>query len=1055
MSEPSPKKGRVGRWLDDRKKQKLQQKEQQIGELAHKPEPEDQTRGVSPQRKKEKACQRKSAAKMDMLTRLKSAVSHVIPGNPLSRDFDIYNQVASTGPALMWKVFSAVKKSTKEEASVFLFEKKQIEKHHKRDREAIVETLRRGVQQLTKLRHPRILSVIQPLEETREALAFATEPVFSSLANVLGKRENVPGTATKFLDNFTLFEVEIKHGLLQILEGLGFLHTDAKMIHRNICPSSIVLAKNGTWKLAGCEFVQQAVNASDQMPTYSCEEWHPDVPPEAQPSLDYMAPEYELTHMCSPASDMFSFGVLMFSLYHEGKPLYECNGDIKAFRNHSEELSSVRGSLLASIPSELTDHVKLLLNTEPTIRPDAAQMAKIPFFEDMACIALQYIDTLYQRENIEKSNFFKGLPKVIEHLPKRVSQQRILPALFKEGHNANMVPFVLPSIFTISEQSTKEEYCALVLPDLIPFFKLREPIQVTLMFLQNMNLLLSKTPTQQIQTYVFPLIFAALEADNSQIQELCLSIIPTFADLIEYSTLKKSLVPRIKKLCLSTSVLKVRVNCLLCLGKLMNQMDKWFVLDEILPFLREIPSREPAVLMSILGIHKVALSEAKLGITKDVMASKVLPFLIPLSIDNNLNLHQFNAYTSVIREMLTKVETEHRTKLEQLDQIQQEHKTLEISKITGENGVDEEKQHSFMDKFLSGVGLGGFTQNSAKMTKQNSAAPSVSSSPASVSTPEAKDFTPASKTLSLEEKQRLAKQQDQERILRSQKALVPRPLSSHSTSSPSAPATPLGGGGIIGGGGGGPRDLTSTLMESNMQSLTMAPKASSVNNIPGRAYNGQSGLANVGSNNMGFSSGVNWGSASSSTSLRYDTAQSSLNSSSSSIGSGGHGPLDTSSFDSLFGSSGASKPSMAMMAGNTASPARPNSVMQPQGASAGTNLMMMGQARSNVMQSTGGGMSWGSSAPMSSSAAFNSSTTSSQYGFGGGGGGGVGGGMMGFQSSPSPAWTGGTGGPVIGPRPMVAQQGLMQPQRPLQPQHQFHQQQPKPLSNQDLNDLLG
>ncbi|RUS85529.1 hypothetical protein EGW08_006737, partial [Elysia chlorotica] len=576
---------------------------------------------------------------MDMFTRLKSAVSHVIPGNPLSRDFDIYGQVASTGPSLMWKVFSAAKKSTKEEASVFLFEKKQIDKHHKRDKEVIIDSLRRGVQQLTKLRHPRILSVIHPLEETREALAFATEPVFSSLANVLGRRDNMGSSPPKFLENFTLFEVEIKHGLLQILEGLGFLHSDAKMIHRNICPSSIVLAKNGTWKLAGCEFVQQAVNVTDQTVN---------TPPEAQPNLDFMAPEYEITHLCGPASDMFSFGVLMFSLYNQGKPLFENKGDVRAFRNHAEELSSVRGSLLKSIPNELIDHVKLLLNTEPTIRPDAAQMAQIPFFEDMACIALQYIDTLYQRENIEKSNFFKGLPKVIDHLPKRVGQQRILPALFKEGHNPNMVPFVLPSIFTISEQSTQEEYCALVLPDLIPFFKLREPIQITLMFLQNMNLLLSKTPTQQIQTYVFPLIFAALEADNSQIQELCLGIIPTFADLIEYSTLKKSLVPRIKKLCLATTVLKVRVNCLLCLGKLMNQMDKWFVLDEILPFLREIPSREPAVLMSILGIHKVALSEAKLGITKDVMANKVLPFLIPLSIDSNLNLHQFNAYSSVI-----------------------------------------------------------------------------------------------------------------------------------------------------------------------------------------------------------------------------------------------------------------------------------------------------------------------------------------------------------------------------------------------------------------------
>lgn len=40
------------------------------------------------------------------------------------------------------------------------------------------------------------------------------------------------------------------------------------------------------------------------------------------------------------------------------------------------------------------------------------------------------------------------------------------------------------------------------------------------------------------------------------------------------------------------------------------------------------------------GIHKIALTEAKLGITKDVMATKVLPFLIPLCIDNNLNLSQ-------------------------------------------------------------------------------------------------------------------------------------------------------------------------------------------------------------------------------------------------------------------------------------------------------------------------------------------------------------------------------------------------------------------------------
>ena len=49
-------------------------------------------------------------------------------------------------------------------------------------------------------------------------------------------------------------------------------------------------------------------------------------------------------------------------------------------------------------------------------------------------------------------------------------------------------------------------------------------------------------------------------------------------------------------------ILQVRVNSLLCLGKLLEFMDKWYVLDEILPILQNVKSREPAVLMSILGM---------------------------------------------------------------------------------------------------------------------------------------------------------------------------------------------------------------------------------------------------------------------------------------------------------------------------------------------------------------------------------------------------------------------------------------------------------------------
>jgi SCY1-like protein 2 len=65
--------------------------------------------------------------------------------------------------------------------------------------------------------------------------------------------------------------------------------------------------------------------------------------------------------------------------------------------------------------------------------------------------------------------------------------------------------------------------------------------------------------------------------------------------------MKNSLLPKIKKLCVTTTLLSVRVNCLICLGKLLSHLDKWLVIDEILPMMQLIPSREPAVIMGIVG----------------------------------------------------------------------------------------------------------------------------------------------------------------------------------------------------------------------------------------------------------------------------------------------------------------------------------------------------------------------------------------------------------------------------------------------------------------------
>lgn len=52
---------------------------------------------------------------MDVLNRLKSAVSTVLPvGNPISGEFEILTHRASGGPAMLWKIYDGIQKSTKQ-----------------------------------------------------------------------------------------------------------------------------------------------------------------------------------------------------------------------------------------------------------------------------------------------------------------------------------------------------------------------------------------------------------------------------------------------------------------------------------------------------------------------------------------------------------------------------------------------------------------------------------------------------------------------------------------------------------------------------------------------------------------------------------------------------------------------------------------------------------------------------------------------------------------------------------------------------------------------------
>ncbi|CAH0553723.1 unnamed protein product [Brassicogethes aeneus] len=631
-----------------------------------------------------------------------SQLSGVLPGNPVTREFDAAAHIASAGPGLLWKIYKGSKRSTKQEASIFVFEKRQLEKYNRTDREIVLETLRKGIMQLTKIRHPQILTVQHPLEESRESLAFATEPVFASLANVLGETTNMPQPAN--MSDYKLYDVETKYGLLQLSEGLAFLHNDVKLLHKNICPESIVINSQGVWKIFGLDFCVHNTNPANNPPNYPFENYSPTLPPVCRPNLDYLAPECIVHEKHSASSDMFSLGMLAFTLNSPTRQTISPVKDLQQFKSRAQQLKNLTNNRLQCMPEALREYAKLLLNITPEVRPDAHQFVKIPYFEDVGIKTLTYLDSLLQWDNLQKSQFYKGLPEALPKLPQRVKVQRVLSCLVRDLAQPAMVPFILPSVFDIAQECSQKEYCTYVLPHLKGVMKLMEPIQILLIMLQRMELLLKLTPAEDVQQHVLPMLYRGLDSDSPQIHELCLSVLPTFAGLLDHSNVKNSLLPRIKKLCLSTNTLSVRVNCLLCVGKLLEHLDKWLVLDEVLPFLPQIPSREPAVLMGILGIYKLAMTHKKLGIGKEIMASRVLPFLIPLCIENGLTIAQFNALTALVKEMFQQVETEHRTKLQQLNSVKDEQKALAMNMPE----IARKPRPMQLEDTFSGLGLDNF-----------------------------------------------------------------------------------------------------------------------------------------------------------------------------------------------------------------------------------------------------------------------------------------------------------------------------------------------------------
>ena len=189
---------------------------------------------------------------------------------------------------------------------------------------------------------------------------------------------------------------------------------------------------------------------------------------------------------------------------------------------------------------------------------------------------------------------------------------------------------------------------------------------------------------------MLPILHLGLESPTHAIVDKSLGCVPTVLAVLDFSTIKHDLFPVVAAVFSKTSSLGIKVRGLeafviLCGGSNDGELDdnddfsgistapkptksssavldKYTVQDKVVPLLKAIKTREPAVMMAALAVFKQVGTIAD----ADFLAMDALPIVWSFSLGPLLNLQQFQLFMDLIKKLSARIESEQVKKLRDL-----------------------------------------------------------------------------------------------------------------------------------------------------------------------------------------------------------------------------------------------------------------------------------------------------------------------------------------------------------------------------------------------------
>lgn len=179
----------------------------------------------------------------------------------------------------------------------------------------------------------------------------------------------------------------------------------------------------------------------------------------------------------------------------------------------------------------------------------------------------------------------------------------------------------------------------------------------------------------------------ALESATPTLVDAALRGVPTILPVLDFSTIKNELFPVIATIFSKTNSLAIKVRGLqafviLCGGSndaadddglagfsqdrkktsSSSALDKYTMQEKIIPLVKGIKTKEPAVMMAALNVLRVVGQEADV----EFVAMEILPILWSMSLGPLLNLKQFRSFMDLIKTLSGRAEEEQTKKLQEL-----------------------------------------------------------------------------------------------------------------------------------------------------------------------------------------------------------------------------------------------------------------------------------------------------------------------------------------------------------------------------------------------------